>query len=169
MRKISILIIGFVIVTISCNNQKTSKVKPSEKLTTLDGALVLADSLIYGITTQANENVDSSEIAGFSSFLHGEFIDYIFEQIYTGNLKAYDFLSEEELSTKEVKEIEKAEGYSRSKVGKIQFNEQWLIDKSGILTKRVNSMTLGIERYSKQGTFLGYNALFKIKFNANAQ
>lgn len=168
MRKVFTLIIGFAII-ISCNNEKPSIAKKSDRITTLDGALVLTDSLIYGIATHASENVDSSEIAGFNSFLQGKFIEYIFKKIYEGKLKAYDFLTEEELSIKEVKEIENAEGFNRSKVGKVQFNEQWLIDKNGILIKRVNNMTLGVERYSKQGTFVGYNALFKIKFNTTVQ
>jgi len=169
MKKISIIIIGLAIAIISCNNEKPSAVKNSAKLTMADGEFILTDSLIYGIATHASENIDSSELVGFSKFLKEKLIDYIFQQVYAGKLTAYDFFSEKELSIHEVKELEKMDGFNRSKVGKVQFDEQWLIDKNGVLIKRVNSMTLGIEHFSNQGNFIGYNALFKIKFNATAQ
>lgn len=169
MNKINLLIIGFAIAVISCNNEKTQENKLSERSKTLEGATILADSLVYGIATHPSENVDSSEIVEFNKFLKADLINYIFNQVYSGKFKAYDFFSEKELSIKEVKEIEKVEGFNRSKVGKVQFNEQWLVDKDGAFVKRVKSMTLGVERYSTQGTFVGYNALFKIKFNITAQ
>lgn len=159
------LFIGFAIALISCNNQKPSVSKNSEKSLINNGAIVLTDSLTYGIATHASENVDSSELVEFNKFLQGDLIDYIFNGIYDGTLKAYDFFSDKELSVKEVKAIENSEGFNRSRVGKVQFNEQWLVSKNGILTKRVKSMTLGVEHYSKQGTFLNYNALFKVRFN----
>lgn len=169
MKKISILIVGFAIALISCNNEKPSENKPSEKSVSLDGATVLADNLIYSIATHASENVDSSELVEFNKFLKGELINYIFTQIYSGKLKAYDFFSEKELSINEVKDLERAEGYDRSKVGKVQFNEQWLMDKNGMLIKQVNSLTFGIEHYSNQKTFIGYKALFKVKFKTTDQ
>jgi hypothetical protein len=165
--KFSIAILAIVII--SCNNEKPSVEKVSEKTILPDGGYVLTDSLIYGIFTHSMENIDSSEIAGFRTFLQRKFIDYIFNQIYAGKLKAYNFFTDKELSIKEVKSIEKSEGFNRSNVGKVQFNETWVIDKQGILTKRVNSMTLGTEHYSNQGTFVGYNALFTIKFKVPAQ
>ncbi len=169
MRKIILLIIVLAVVTTACNNEKPKVVKLAGESPMLNGAIVLIDSLTYGIATHASENVDSAELAGFKSFLQGGLIDYIFKQIYKGDLKAYDFLSDEELSIDKVKEIENTDGFERSKVGKVQFNEQWVIDKDGSLLKRVNSMTLGVDRFSKQGTFVGYNPLFKIKFKATSR
>jgi hypothetical protein len=169
MRKIGLLIVSIAIAIISCNNEKTKVSKVSEKSTILDSGLVLTDNLVYGIATRASENADSSELAGFSTFLQGKLIDYLFDELYTGRLKAYDFFSEKELTINEIKEIEKADGFERSKIGKVQFNEQWVVAKNGVLIKQVNSMTLGIEYYSKQGTFLNYNALFTIRFNPSVQ
>jgi hypothetical protein len=172
MQKIHCFIIGcatLVAVLVSCNTNKTSEGKSSEKTTTLSGTYVLSDSLVFAIVTHASENADPYENEEFKSFLHEKLIPYIFEQLYAEKLKAYDFLTDEELSLKEIKKIEATEGFSRSKVGKVQFNEQWYFDKNGVLNKRVNSMTLGVESYSNQGNFYGYKALFKIKFLPIAQ
>lgn len=166
MKTVNFLLIGIAmlaITTISCNNNK-SEVSKVKLEVTPEGSTILADSLIYGIETHENENSDISENEAFKSFLQEKLINYLFDQIYSRNLKAYDFFSDKELSIKEVREIEKAEWFSRSKVGKIQFDEQWYIDKDKILRKRVKSMTLGVESYSNQGNFIGYKALFKVKF-----
>ncbi len=169
MKKVFLFTFVLAITIVSCKNEKSPFSGVSEKSTSIEGKLVLTDSLVYGIATRANENADSSELIEFNTFLQGKLFDYVFNQLYEGKLKAYDFLSDEELSIDDVKAIEKTNGFIRSKVGKVQFNEQWFIDKNGNLLKKVNSMTLGVERFSKQGTFVGYNALFKIKFNTTAQ
>lgn len=166
MKSVNILLIGIAVLTMattSCNSKKTEVAKVNFAITP-EGATVIADSLIYGIETHENENSDISENEAFKSFLQEKLINYLFDQIYSGNIKAYDFFSDKELSIKEVREIEKADWFSRSKVGKIQFDEQWYIDKDKILRKRVRSMTLGVESYSNQGNFIGYKALFKVKF-----
>jgi len=166
MKSVNLLFIGLIVLvmaTSSCNNKKTEVAKANFAITP-GGATVIADSLIYGIETHENENSDLSENEAFKSFLQDKLINYVFDQVYNGKLKAYDFFSDKELSIKEVREIEKAEWFSRSKVGKIQFNEQWYVDKDGILRKRVYSIILGVENYSDKGNFINYRALFRVKF-----
>jgi hypothetical protein len=160
------LLIGLAVVTLaffSCKNDKKLTTGVSDNVNLKD-LTVLTDSVVYGIITHATENIDPYENEEFKSFLQDKLIGAIFEQLYAGKLKAYDFFSNKELSIEEIRNIEKKEGFSRAKVGKVQFNEQWYFDNKGVLTKRVNSMTFGVESYSNQGNFTGYNALFKIKF-----
>jgi hypothetical protein len=149
---------------VSCKNEKPSVVKTVEKNLTPEGSVIVADSLTYSLVTHSSEDVDATDGEEFKSFLHEKLINYIFEQLYDGKLKAYDFYSDKEMTIKEIKEIEKSEGFSRSKVGKVQFNDQWYFDNKGVLNKRTNSMTFGLESYSNAGSFIGYKALFKIKF-----
>lgn len=162
MRKI-VLVFFSLSILMACNSNKLSENKVN---VSLDGATILSDNLVYSIATRPSENADSSELVPFGNFLQKDLINFIFDEIYSGKLKAYDFFTDKELSIEDVRMIEKSEGFDRRKVGKVQFNEQWLIDKKGELIKKVNSMTFGIEHYSAQGTFLNYNALFNVKFNA---
>ncbi|HCT30374.1 MAG TPA: hypothetical protein DIW31_06495 [Bacteroidales bacterium] len=151
---------------VACNTKKPSENKANNSV---EETKVLTDNLVYGIATRPSENADSSELVEFGTFLQKDLINFIFDEIYAGKLQAYDFFTDKELSIDDIKLIEKTEGFDRKKVGKVQFNEQWLVDKNGGLIKRVNSMTFGIEHYSSQGTFLNYNALFSVKFKTNAQ
>jgi len=167
MRKFYSIVLGcatLATVLVSCGTDKSSEVKSSINKTDSEQVNVLTDSLVYGIVTHIGENVDPYENEEFKSFLQDKLISNIFEQLYAGKLKAYDFLTNNELSIDDIREIEKKDGFNRSKVGKVQFNEQWYFDNNGVLNKRVNSMTFGVESYSNQGNFTGYNALFKIKF-----
>jgi len=166
MRKITLLLSCLTILLVACNSNKSSE---NTAKTSTDETKVLADNLVYGIATRPSENADSTELVPFGDFLQKDLINFIFDEIYSGRLKAYDFFTDKELSIDDVKTIEKSEGFDRKKVGKVQFNEQWTVDKNGTLIKRVNSMTFGIEHYSEQGTFLNYNALFNVKFKVNAQ
>lgn len=153
----------FVTMIIGCKNKSNEFVKtPSSNIS--ENKEFITDSLIYGIVTNVNANIDPYENENFKSFLQDKLINAIFEKLYTGKLKAYDFMSDKKLSINEIKSIEKANGFDRNKVGKVQFNEQWYFDKNGVLNKRVNSMTFGIESYSNQGNFTGYDALFTVKF-----
>lgn len=163
MKKLIIGLAVSVLIIESCTNNRP--VNPvSSATSTPKEAVVLIDSLVYSIATFQSENSDSLENEAFNLFLKEKLINYVFDQLYAGKIKAYDFLSNKELTIKEIKNIEKTEGYSRSKVGKIQFNEQWYVAKDGAINKRINSMTLGLEHYSNQGNFINYTALFKVKF-----
>jgi hypothetical protein len=166
MRRIRYLVGGLVLFTLAFNSCKNDKKATSEfsNNSTVKEANVLTDSLVYGIVTQVSENIDPYENESFKTFLQNTLINSIFEQLYDGKFKAYDILSDKLLTIKELKEIEATEGFSRSKVGKAQFNEQWYYDNNGKLNKRVNSISFGLESYSNQGTFYGYKALFKVKF-----
>lgn len=166
MRKFTLLLACLTILLVACNINKSSE---NTANTSTDESKILADNLVYGIATRPSENADSAELVQFGNFLQKDLINFIFDEIYSGRLKAYDFFTDKELSIDDVKTIEKSEGFDRKKVGKVQFNEQWTVDKNGVLIKRVNSMTFGIEHYSDQGTFLNYNALFNVKFKVNAQ
>jgi len=171
MKSYKYLIVGYVIIAasiISCKNDRTA-VPISITKTNPEGSIILTDSLVYGIVTHTSQDADPLENEEFKTFLQENLINYIFDQLYAENLKAFDFFSGKELTIKEIKKIEKTEGFSRSRVGKVQFNEQWYFDKNGVLNKRVNSMTFGVEHYSNQGTFLNYNALFTINFKRNVQ
>lgn len=164
-----IIVLAICIAFASCKNDGNSKLAQSNRAPLPKGSIIIADSIIYDVVIRAIDTSDTWESERLKTFKQDVYIDNIFDQIYKGELIAYDFYSGQKLSVKDVKDIEKSEGYSRSKVSKVQFNEQWVIDSLGVLNKHINSMTLGLESYSHQGTFTGHKALFKIYPRASAQ
>ena len=128
-----------------------------------------ADSIKYDVIIKPTDSEDAWEVERLQNFKQNSFIDYIFEQLYAGNFSAFDYETHKVLSIQEVKKIESAADFNRQNIGKIQFNEKWYIDSTGMLNKKINFLTLGIESYSNQKTFLGYKALFIVKFKPSDQ
>jgi hypothetical protein len=63
----------------------------------------------------------------------------------------------------EVKEIEKAKGFSRAKVGKVQFTETWYLDESNLsIKKKVIAMAFGYEHLNSEGVVDDYKGMFKV-------
>jgi hypothetical protein len=57
-----------------------------------------------------------------------------------------------------------AEGvFTRDQVSKIQFVEDWYIDREGsAMSKKVTEVRLGVEHFDGFGLHLGHNPLFKV-------
>jgi len=78
----------------------------------------------------------------------------------------YDYFSQKALSAGEIRELEDSPGFSREKVGRIQFSEEWYFDEDNLrMEKRVNSLTLGYEVYDYEGNLRGYKPAFLVKLN----
>ena len=144
-----------------CNYNKEN----SNKTTTNIGAkaITIADTITYDVLLRPLDSTDIWEAEHLKYLNQKEFLNYVFNGLYSGKLSAYEFLSNKKLSISEVEYIEKAEGYSRDQISKAQFKELWYIDSTGVLQKHIFSFTLGISAYSNQNTFLGHKALFVVK------
>lgn len=164
-----ILGITICIAITSCGNKGNDKMMQLNTKPLPQGSILVADSIIYDVVIRALDTTDTWDSERLKTFKQDVYIDNIFDQLYKGKLTACDFYTGNKLSVKDIKDIESSEGYSRSKVSKVQFNEQWVIDSLGVLNKRINCMTLGIESYSHQGTFTGHKALFRVYPNSSAR
>lgn len=120
--------------------------------------------MVYDVIIRDIDGEDPWEAERLQSFSQDTFVNYLFQQLYAGKYKAYHFETGKQLSVKEIRAIESQPGYNRSRVSKLQFNEQWYFDSTGVLNKRVNGITLGLESYSSQGTFKGHVGLLRVKF-----
>ncbi len=124
----------------------------------------VADSIKYEVIVQPLDDDiwDQERLIGYQN--HHQLITKILNAIMEGKLTAYDYASDEPLTIEEVGKIVKNNNIKSEQIGKILFTEQWFMDKNGYLYKKVTAITLGKAEYSKQGTFKGYSALFKIKY-----
>ena len=126
-------------------------------------SIVIADTITYDINLRAFDTTDYWDVEYHRYIKHELFADYFFDGLYMGLYHAFDFDTGKPLSVKDIKKVEMEEGFSRSKVTKVQIKELWLVDSSGVFQRLPYSYTLGLELYSKQGNFLGHRALFVVK------
>ncbi|MFP4059942.1 MAG: hypothetical protein ACLFUC_05610 [Bacteroidales bacterium] len=130
------------------------------------GHLIIADTITYDVIVKNPVPEDEWMKKSLEDLERNELIDYLFESVYTGDLIAYDVFSGDELSIREVEEIEKNPDFSRDKIGKIQFTERWFFKPTDLsLKKEVLAMVLGYETYDEDGLVWGYKPVFKIYLN----
>lgn len=88
-------------------------------------------------------------------------INILFQAVYKNRLIAYDYMSNEPMTTDQVKEFEKE--YTRDKIGKIQFVEEWYFNEETLeMGKKIKEVTIGYELYGNQGEVRAYKAGFKL-------
>lgn len=123
----------------------------------------IADTIIYQVTI-VNKNPDDAWAAySLKGLNHGALIDNIFYLIYQGKATAYDHITHEKLTVKQIEDIENQPGFSRNQVSMIQFEESWYLNPTtNEMTKKVISMTPGIAQYTETGEYKGDKALFKV-------
>ena len=176
MKLLNILIICILIIFSSCNSEKQNepnKINNSSSnveidldlLNAGDSAVAVADSIMY-ITEVKNS--EPSEAYYMDQWLSGAKIDLlanlIFDAVYSNRLKAYNYISGEEMSISQVKELETE--WKREDVGQILFTEDWFFDSKKMqMYKKVNSIMLAYFRYSDDGTLIGNKAGIRVYLN----
>ena len=129
---------------------------------TAAGVLV-AERIIQDIVIKNNDPNDAWAEECLKGMHRNTLVDEVFEMAYSGKARVYDFDTNEMLTVKQLKNREKVEGFSRDKIGKIQFIESWYLNPDKVtFTKKVSSLVLGYETHDSQGQFRGYLPVFRM-------
>ncbi|MBN1988765.1 MAG: hypothetical protein JW783_05205 [Bacteroidales bacterium] len=152
-----------LLVCIGCKRTPSDAERCTTNSSSVTGGAVIADSLIYDVIIRALDPDNEWENIRVKGIDRKAFVQGVFDAIYTGKYYAYDFFTQEPISIDSVRAIENKPNFTIDQVSKVQFTEHWELLETGELIKRVDAMTLGIEHYSNQGTFIGHKALFTVK------
>ncbi len=157
----------FVIITLvinlfatSCNNQAKEEDNKNEIEvrkdsfygTTLDSsnAIVLAETISYNVTIKNADPEDNWTEEDLKKMDEMALANIIMNAIYAERLTAYDFMDETPMTIEQVKELESK--YSRDKIGRMRFIEEWYFDEKQLqFGKRVNSIMLAYEKVNSEG------------------
>jgi hypothetical protein len=173
VKGINIVLLGIVLIIFtgltftSCKHEWEKKEKHTINTDSISNNFInIADSINYGVVVRARDKNDEWQNKWLRSFDRREFVDFIFESVYSGRLQAYDYFEDEPVSIDQIKKLEDKEEFDRSKIGKIQFKERWYFDPSGLkMYKEVHSVMLAYEVYRENGKFRGYKPAFKVYLN----
>lgn len=151
---------ALVLILSGCSREKKEPAATSAPQGTSMGTITY-DTIIL------NPNADDTWTTECLSKLERKkLIDDIFDAVYAGKLTAIDYFTRKKFSVDEVKAMEKSGEFTRDKIGKIQFDEQWYWDKQNArMQKKVTAMTLGYEVYNNDSTLRGHKPVFRIEFN----
>jgi hypothetical protein len=165
MKYYFIVLLAWLLVAGSCrkSNEPVITAKPMPPFSDSILGILIADTIIYQVTI-VNKNPDDSWAAySLKGLKHDSLIDNIFYLIYQEKATAFDHITHEKLTMKQVEDIESQPGFSRNQVSMIQFEESWYLNPTtNEMTKKVISMTPGIAQYTETGEYKGDKALFKV-------
>lgn len=125
----------------------------------------VADTIVADMVVKNPDKEDTWMEKCLQQLQRKDFIDTIFQQLYSHRLIAYDYYTGKPMSINELRNLEKRNDYSREIVGKFQFYEGWYYDpQHKTFIKKVYYIIFGYETYDDKGYVKGYKPMFKIVF-----
>lgn len=127
-------------------------------------AMIISDPITYEVVVKNHKTDDDWEEERLAKTDIKPLANSIFQAVYKGRLKAYDYFDEtREMPVSEIKALEKE--FNRKDIGNIMFEEKWYFnEKTLTLTKKVTGLTFGYElRDPQTKEFQGFKAAFKVK------
>lgn len=148
-------IVATLLVLAACGHQHKEQ-KPTNQ------GITGVDTVVYNIYLSPNDAAPAQQTECIYGIDAEVFIDKIFDRIYAEEYQVYSFDTHKQLSATAIRRMERNNDFERRRITMVQFHEAWSIDSTG-LSKKVLSLTLGVEAYSEQGTFLGHRGLFCVE------
>lgn len=158
-----VLIVATFLATACKEKKSNTAISASEDV--LQGT-TLADPVIYDMVIK-NANPEDDWTEDYLRNLdRDKLIAIIFDAVYDERLVAYDFFTDEPLKIVDLRKLEKEADFSRDKIGKLQFEEEWAFDENNMhFQKKVKSMLLAYEVFNSAGELRGYKPAFYVKLN----
>lgn len=127
----------------------------------------IAEPIIYEVLVKNPNPDDDWKTECLANTNTKILVEDILAAVKEGNLPAFDYYDNHELSKSEIKEIIKKGNLSEN-TANIQFEEEWYWDKNALaLNKKVNKIMLGYAVYDAKGEVRGYKASFVVDLNAD--
>jgi hypothetical protein len=159
------LAICLTILFTACRKHSTELSAPAPAAKSgLPSGIEVADTIIYQVIISNPNPEDTWTTSCLRGLNRKGLVDSIFSMVYDGRLDAVNRETHEKLTMKQLKDMEKADGFSRDKIGMIQFTEAWYLDPADrTMSKKVLAMDLGYDYYSGEGELVGYKSLFRVE------
>jgi hypothetical protein len=160
-----IILSAIIIFIVSCKN---TSVKEGFKEVTSSSEvnpnlIVVAKDIITEVIVRPDTLGDPWDVEKVKNYNGKLMFASLFEDIYSKKITVYDNSTGSPLAPEDVRKIEKEFGSDISKIGKIQFFEDWYFNPlTNEIIKKVNSVTFAYELSGGEGLPIRYKALFKL-------
>jgi hypothetical protein len=149
----------------SCKNTPKNQASgPDTSIQAADkGPLLIGKDIITEVVVKPDTLGDPWEVEKVKGFNGKEMFISLFENIKNKNLTVFDCFTGQALSPADVKKMETEIGTDVSRIGKIQFLEDWYYyPLTFSISKKIKSASFGYETIREDGLPTGYKALFKV-------
>lgn len=161
----------FILIFFSCNKKQEKKfsTKNLNAVTWVENgdtsqAFQIAKPIIYDVVVRKHNYDDDWTKQCLENTNVDALSNLVFDLIYSGKLTPYNYFTDEKMTIKEVKKVEKE--FARKRIGKMQFIEDWYFDTNKMkFYKKVKGIMLAYERYRADSTVRNYKAGIKVYFS----
>ena len=164
MRNLFYILVILAILSSCRQNSADSNAPATTPSNESQEGILVAEKIIYDVIVKAEKDDPwlKEMVEGYND---KEFVDGIFESVYAGKVRLSDYHSGKELDIKDIKKLESLDEYSRDRIGKIQFTEDWyFIPSSHSIQKKIRSIVFGYRIDPDDLNRTAYLAAFRIDF-----
>lgn len=165
--RLSILFfLPMLLVFISCGRGKESGQVAAKQITVEDSTMMMpvATNIIDEVIVRPDTLGDPWEVEKVKGFAGEKLFRKLLDDIYSGKLTAWDCRTDEVLKPEKVKELEKEFNSDLTRIGKLQFVEDWYFDMGkNSIVRKVKSVAFGYSSGTSGEARLRFNAFFRIK------
>ena len=165
------IFVSFLLISgITACRQQSSKPSVTGKAkilkdTTLLNFQTIAKSIRYDVVIKNPDPADEWTETCLKGLDRKKLVYEVCKAIYAGKVKAYDYYTDDPISVKQVKEIEKQADSDGAEIAKVQFLEDWFFDPVTFnLYKKVHFIMLAYEILDENGNARNYKAAFYVPF-----
>lgn len=135
------------------------------EVATMDSKYLLADTISYPVRIKNIDPEDEWATVRLKNLKNQQFVNDVFEAVYSGKATAFNYLSDEPMTIDAVKELEQRDDFKRDNVVELEFREAWWYnaDKS-MFKKKVLSILVAYVVFDDSGE-TRMKAAFYIKTN----
>jgi hypothetical protein len=156
-----ILFFGF-----SCKTKTVKETPESAATPSVAGSdlILIGKEIITEVILKPDTLGDPWEVEKVKNFNGKLLYPGLFENIYNQKVIVYDIYTGKPLTPGDVREIEKEYNADISRIGKLQFLEDWYFNPvTSMIIKKIRSVTFAYSIKRDAGLPSGYKALFKLK------
>jgi hypothetical protein len=130
----------------------------------LNTSHLLADTIVYSVDIVNTDTLDIWADWRLRHMKTSKLVEEVFDNVYSGRLKAFDYFTDAELTVEDVRNIEDTPKYARSLIEEIQFEETWLFSPElQVFHKEVHSFVLAYALYAQNGERMGLKPVFRVR------
>ena len=150
----------------SCKNTTKNNVSgsPASITQAKEGLILIGRDIITEVVVKPDTLGDPWEVEKVKGYDGEEMFASLFENIKSKKVTVYDCFTGAPLDPSDVMKMKDKIGTDVSKIGKIQFLEDWYFNPvTNSISKKIKSASFGYETIREGGLPTGYTALFQMK------
>lgn len=166
MRSVFFILISVFLFT-GCKDDKVKTTNPMQNSSRkVEAGTLLADPITYDVVIRNPDPDDAWTTERLEELDLKKLVKIVFQSVEDGKATAYNYHTGERMSITDIKNLEQTDEFDKSKIGKIQFIEDWYFNEDLlIMNKKVKSIMLAYEVYDQFGKIRGYKAGFRVDLN----